>query len=61
MRLERGGPWDWSRGLREQEGWDVTEIGMAMGWNVKRVYNELFKARRSLNEWQARRAKDHEP
>jgi RNA polymerase sigma-70 factor (ECF subfamily) len=47
--------------LREQEGWDVTEIGTAMGWNVKRVYNELFKARRALNEWQARRAKDDEP
>ena len=23
VRLERGGPWDWSRGLREQSGWDV--------------------------------------
>jgi uncharacterized protein YciI len=22
VRLERGGPWDWSRGLREQDGWD---------------------------------------
>jgi hypothetical protein len=22
VRLERGGPWDWSRGLREQAGWD---------------------------------------
>ena len=22
MRLERGGPWDWTRGLREQAGWD---------------------------------------
>jgi hypothetical protein len=21
VRLERGGPWDWSRGLREQDGW----------------------------------------
>jgi uncharacterized protein YciI len=21
VRLERGGPWDWSRDLREQEGW----------------------------------------
>ncbi len=20
--MEHGGPWDWSRGLREQEGWD---------------------------------------
>ena len=22
-RLERGGPWDWSRDLREQDGWDA--------------------------------------
>lgn len=22
MRLERGGPWDWTRGLREQTCWD---------------------------------------
>jgi uncharacterized protein YciI len=22
VRLERGEPWDWSRGLREQNGWD---------------------------------------
>jgi uncharacterized protein YciI len=22
VRLERGGPWDWSRDLREQQGWD---------------------------------------
>lgn len=22
VRLERGGPWDWSRGLREQAGWN---------------------------------------
>ncbi len=22
VRLERGGPWDWSRHLREQAGWD---------------------------------------
>jgi uncharacterized protein YciI len=22
VRLERGGPWDWSRGLRDQAGWD---------------------------------------
>jgi uncharacterized protein YciI len=21
VRLERGGPWDWSRDLREQDGW----------------------------------------
>jgi uncharacterized protein YciI len=23
VRLERGGPWDWSRGLREQDGWEA--------------------------------------
>lgn len=22
VRLERGGPWDWSRGLRDQDGFD---------------------------------------
>ena len=22
VRLERGGPWDWSRDMREQDGWD---------------------------------------
>ncbi len=22
VRLRRGGPWDWSRGMREQAGWD---------------------------------------
>lgn len=22
LRLRRGGPWDWSKGLREQAGWD---------------------------------------
>ena len=22
VRVERGGPWDWTRGLREQAGWD---------------------------------------
>ena len=22
LRLERGSPWDWSRDLREQDGWD---------------------------------------
>ena len=22
LRLERGGPWDWSRGMRAQDGWD---------------------------------------
>ena len=23
VRRERGGPWDWARDLRDQEGWDV--------------------------------------
>ena len=23
VRLERGGPWDWSRDMREQVGWDA--------------------------------------
>ena len=22
LRLERGGPWEWSRDMREQDGWD---------------------------------------
>jgi uncharacterized protein YciI len=22
VRLQRGGPWDWTRGLREQDGWE---------------------------------------
>jgi len=22
VRLQRGGPWDWSRDLRDQDGWD---------------------------------------
>jgi uncharacterized protein YciI len=22
LRLERGGPWDWSRDMREQDSWD---------------------------------------
>jgi RNA polymerase sigma-70 factor (ECF subfamily) len=44
--------------LREMEGWNVEEIGAAMGWNTKRVYNELFKARRALADWQARNAEE---
>jgi uncharacterized protein YciI len=23
VRLKQGGPWDWSRDLREQDGWDA--------------------------------------
>ena len=42
--------------LREMEGCSVEEIGAAMRWNTKRVYNELFKARRAVAEWQAKNA-----
>jgi uncharacterized protein YciI len=28
VRLERGGPWNWSRGLREQEGWEEHALFM---------------------------------
>jgi RNA polymerase sigma-70 factor (ECF subfamily) len=40
--------------LRVLEGWSVAEIGTVMGWNSKRVQNEMYKARRTLAEWQAR-------
>jgi uncharacterized protein len=23
VRVERGGPWDWSKDMRQQEGWDA--------------------------------------
>ena len=39
--------------LKEREGWSAAEIGAAMGWNPKRVYNELYQARCTLIEWQA--------
>jgi uncharacterized protein YciI len=28
VRLERGGPWDWSRDLREQDGWNQHALFM---------------------------------
>lgn len=40
--------------LKELEGWSVPEIAAAMRWNEKRVYNELYKARRALAEWRLR-------
>jgi RNA polymerase sigma-70 factor (ECF subfamily) len=46
--------------LKVVEGWSVAEIGAAMGWNNKRVENELYRARRALAEWQARNAKEGE-
>jgi RNA polymerase sigma-70 factor, ECF subfamily len=44
--------------LKELEGWSAAEIGAAMGWNAKRVYNELYHARCALAEWQARNAEE---
>jgi RNA polymerase sigma-70 factor, ECF subfamily len=40
--------------LKELEGWSVPEIAAAMCWNEKKVYNELYKARRGLAVWQRR-------
>src|SRR4051794_12807414 len=40
--------------LKELEGWSLVEIGAAMGWNRKRVQNELYRARRTLDDWRAR-------
>jgi RNA polymerase sigma-70 factor (ECF subfamily) len=46
--------------LKELEGWNVSEIAAAMRWNEKKVYNELYKARRVLAEWQRRDAAEGE-
>ena len=46
--------------LKELEGWSVSEIAIAMCWNEKKVYNELYKARRILAEWQRRDAAEGE-
>src|SRR5438034_9242831 len=42
--------------LKEWEGWSMAEIGALMGWNEDRVKNELYRARRSMVEWQRREA-----
>jgi RNA polymerase sigma-70 factor (ECF subfamily) len=44
--------------LRVLEGWSAEEIATAVGWNQKRVYNELGKARGALIEWRRRSAED---
>lgn len=44
--------------LKELEGWSVAEIGAAMGWNAKKVENELYKARRALAAWREREERD---
>lgn len=46
--------------LKELEGWSVGEIAAAMRWNEKKVYNELYKARRVLADWQRRDAAEGE-
>jgi RNA polymerase sigma-70 factor (ECF subfamily) len=45
--------------LKELEGWSMAEIASRMGWNDKRVDNELYKARRALADW--RRGEAAEP
>jgi RNA polymerase sigma-70 factor, ECF subfamily len=42
--------------LKELEGWSMAEIGAALGWNEKRVENELYRARRALVEWRRQQA-----
>jgi RNA polymerase sigma-70 factor, ECF subfamily len=46
--------------LKEMEGWSVGEIAAALKCNEKRIYNELYKARRVLAEWQRRDAAEGE-
>jgi RNA polymerase sigma-70 factor (ECF subfamily) len=46
--------------LKEREGWSMAEIAAALGWNEKRVGNELYRARRALVEWRRRDASEGE-
>jgi RNA polymerase sigma-70 factor, ECF subfamily len=46
--------------LKEREGWSVAEIAAALGWNKKRVENELYKARCALDDWRRREAGEGE-
>jgi RNA polymerase sigma-70 factor (ECF subfamily) len=46
--------------LKEREGWSMAEIAAALGWNEKRVGNELYRARRALVEWRRRAASEGE-
>ncbi len=39
--------------LKDRDGWSTQEIASAMGWNGKRVENELYRARRALGRWRA--------
>ncbi len=44
--------------LKEHQGWSIAEIAAALGWNDKKVQNELYKARRALTEWRERDARE---
>jgi RNA polymerase sigma-70 factor, ECF subfamily len=46
--------------LKERERWSLAEIGAALGWNRKRVENELYRARRALLDWQIDQDKGEE-
>ncbi len=37
--------------LREVEEWSIAEIAVMLGWNEKKVHNELYGARRALARW----------
>jgi RNA polymerase sigma-70 factor (ECF subfamily) len=37
--------------LKEREGWSMAEIAAALGWNERRVQNELYRARCALLRW----------
>lgn len=40
--------------LKHVDGWTADEIADAMGWNRKKVENELYRARQTLNRWAIR-------
>jgi RNA polymerase sigma-70 factor (ECF subfamily) len=42
--------------LKELEGWSAAEIAQTVGWNEKKVYNELHRARLALAAWRRRDA-----
>jgi len=44
--------------LRELEGWSIPEIAAALGWNEKRVRNELYRARLALADWRRQDAEE---
>src|SRR5689334_16960834 len=37
--------------LKEEHGWSIGEIAKMMQWSERKVHNEIYKARRSLNAW----------